>query len=53
MAQSSSFPSVLFFIPDIGGFTKFVTETEISRRVAATLLYLADTPASSRASVSA
>ena len=30
MAQSSSFPNVLFFIPDIGGFTKFVNETEIS-----------------------
>src|SRR4030095_1767302 len=30
MAESLSFPDVLFFIPDIGGFTRFVTETEIS-----------------------
>ena len=30
MAESSNFSNVLFFIPDIGGFTRFVTETEIS-----------------------
>jgi len=30
MADSSSYPEVLFFIPDIGGFTKFVSETEIT-----------------------
>jgi len=30
MANPSYIPNVLFFIPDIGGFTRFVTETEIS-----------------------
>lgn len=30
MASSSNSRNVLFFIPDIGGFTRFVTETEIS-----------------------
>ncbi|MBB3181288.1 DUF2652 domain-containing protein [Variovorax sp. Sphag1AA] len=30
MAQSPGISNVLFFIPDIGGFTRFVTETEIS-----------------------
>ncbi|MDM0108560.1 DUF2652 domain-containing protein [Variovorax sp. J22R24] len=30
MADSPGSPNVLFFIPDIGGFTRFVTETEIS-----------------------
>lgn len=30
MATSPSSRNVLFFIPDIGGFTRFVTETEVS-----------------------
>lgn len=30
MGESSNYSSVLFFIPDIGGFTRFITETEIS-----------------------
>lgn len=30
MATSPSSDNVLFFIPDIGGFTRFVTETEVS-----------------------
>jgi hypothetical protein len=30
MARSPSSDNVLFFIPDIGGFTRFVTETEVS-----------------------
>ena len=30
MAAASTTSDTLFFIPDIGGFTRFVTETEVS-----------------------
>jgi len=42
MVDHSNVPEVLFFIPDIGGFTKFVTETEIShsRHIIGVLLEL-------------